>query len=94
MKPHWREDVIDPKERSIFEALSDPKWDFRTMDALMKKTGLSQSEIELIILRYENLIRESPVRDPKGRRLFTLKSKKLSMNEILNIARGVVSKST
>jgi len=94
MKLNWLEDVKDPKEHSILEALSDSKWDFRTMEALIKKTGLSQSEIELIILKYENLIRESPVRDRKGRRLFTLKSNKVSINEILNMARGVVSKST
>ena len=94
MKPNWQEAITDPKERSIFEALSNPNWDFRTMDALIKESGLSESEIELIFSKYINLIRESPVRDQKGRRLFTLRSKKVSMSEILNIVRGAVSKST
>lgn len=94
MALNWQEAVTDPKERSILEALSSPKWDFRTMDALVKETGLSQSEIDLIIAKYINLIRESPVRDKKGRRLFTLRSKKVSMNEIINIVRGAVSKTT
>jgi len=94
MHKNWQEIVTDLKERRIFELLDDPKWDFRTMNALKKSTGMSEREIENIITKHLGLIRESPVRDEEGRRLFTLATKKLSLGEVLNIIHTSLTKST
>jgi hypothetical protein len=94
MSKDWQKIVTDPEERRIFELLDDPKWDFRTMNALKKNTKMAEKKIERIISKYPGLIRESPVRDKERRRLYTLTTKKRSLGEMLNIIRTSITKST
>ena len=94
MLKNWQKIVTDPKERRVFQILDDPKRDFRTMSALKKSTRMSDREIEKTISKYHDLIRESPIRDKEGRRLFTLTTKKRSLREMLNIVHTSLTKST
>jgi hypothetical protein len=37
--------INDPKESKVFEALSDPQWDSRTVDGISKATSLTAVEV-------------------------------------------------
>ena len=84
--------VTDPEERSVFAALEDPRWDFRTIGGLISSTNLAPERIRETIARYPAFIRHSPVPSPTGRDLYTLKMD-LSRREALSVARGALSKS-
>jgi hypothetical protein len=80
--------------RLVIDALSDDKWDFRTIDGISKQTGLTQEEvIKALNLLVPNHARRSPVRDDKGRSLYTLKSRKMSAAERASFIRLLLTKS-
>ncbi len=56
---------------------------------------MSGPEVERNLDKYKELgiIRESPVPDEKGRKLFTLAANSSGWAEVINIMRGAVSKS-
>ena len=93
MSSEWKDRIVDPKERKVFEALSDPEWDFRTVGGLSKATGLPEKEVLAVLGEYPDLIRKSPVRDEKGRELYTLRSRSMTVHEFLAQARTIISKS-
>ena len=37
MTVKWDEAIVDPTERKVFEALSDPKWDYRTVHGIARE---------------------------------------------------------
>ena len=90
----WRDQITDPVERKVFEALDDPQWDFRTIPGLSKASGIEESKVKDILERYPQLIRQSPVRDSKGRVLYTLVSKGSSLREWYRTTRAFITKST
>ena len=73
--------------------MDDGRYDFRTISGIKKTSKLTEEKIEEIIKKYKHLIRESPIRDDKNQRLFTLKRKQ-TLPEIMNIIRDITSKST
>ena len=93
MSNGWEDRIIDPAERKVFEALSDPEWDFRTVAGVSKATGLLETEVAAVLEKYPDLIRKSPVRDAKGRDLYTLRSRGIAAQELLAQARTIISKS-
>jgi len=94
MGTSWQNLVSDPSERKVFEALSDPKWDFRTVSGISKATALPVAEVEAILLKYPDLIRRSLVRDEDGNELFTLASRPPGPQEIVSQIRSFVTKSS
>ena len=72
-----------PYEKKIFAALSDAKWDFRTVSGISRETGLSESEVREILGKYPEVIRKSLVRNRDGHELFTLRSRRIKMRERL-----------
>jgi len=94
MSPAWEERIADPMERNVFQALSDPAWDFRTVDGISKSTGISKSEVSRILQKYPELVRKSPVPDHEGRDLYALRSRSVSAREIIAEIRSFVTKST
>jgi hypothetical protein len=68
----WRRIVTDPSEERIFEALDDPKWEWRTISALARASGRKPDEVRAILARYPTLVRKSTVRGADGDELFTL----------------------
>lgn len=93
MQQNWKNIITDINEKKIFEALSESKWDFRTIDGLAKSTKLSTPEVISIIEKNGNLIRKSSIPDANGRDLYTLKEKNIKKKEILNKLRTFISKS-
>jgi hypothetical protein len=93
MSSEWEARIVDPKEGKVFEALSDPEWDFRTVAGVSKATGLLEGEVATVLEKYPDLIRKSPVRDANGRELYTLRSRSITTQEFLAQARTIISKS-
>ena len=93
MNNGWQSIVIDPKEKEVFEALSDPEWDFRTVPGISTETGLTENEVESVISKYPQLVRKSLVPDRKGRGLYQLRSRGISARERLAEARMFIVKS-
>lgn len=76
--PAWQNAVTDSKEISVFHALENPDWDWRTLDGLKKATGLDASEILTIAYKYPQYIR-SGQSNSKGT-VFQLKDRAPSGN--------------
>ena len=69
----WRELITDPQQRQVFEALEDEKWDWRTVGALSKLSGLSEDDVRELAEQHRYLIRRS--RGKSGRELYTLQKR-------------------
>lgn len=94
MTQEWQKKVHDPRERKLFEALSDPAWDFRTVEGISRVTALHESKIFAIFRKYSELIRKSAVPDAKGRDLYTLRSRPRKAQEFFAEIRLFVTKTT
>ena len=79
--------LLDQNEQKVFAALSNPKWDFRTLAGISRETGLPESEVRDILKKYPQWIRQSIVPDRQGRELFTLRSNSIKLLEYLAQAR-------
>jgi hypothetical protein len=79
----WEHQVKEPNERNVFSALSDKKWDFRTVEGISRDTGICESEIRQIIGKYPQWFRKSLALDREGRELFTMRSKPVKLREHL-----------
>ena len=83
----------DPKWERVYEALSDPQWDFRTVEGIARTTGLSGEEVAGVLDRHKGEIRRSMVPDRQGRTLYTLKSRPKKAQEWLAEIRAFLAKS-
>ncbi len=93
MEPKWHELVQTDAERKVFEALSNPKWDYRTIAGLKKATGLSTEEIEAILQKYRNqFVHKAAVPDKFGRDLYTLSRAESDIRDMLFKLRTIMSK--
>ncbi len=86
--------VEEPEARKLLEALADDRWDFRTIDGLSASTGLPEVRVRELLRKYQALVRQSFVVDRQGRELYTLASRRPSLQEVLTNIRAVISKST
>ena len=71
----WRSIITDEREIKMFEALENPKWEWRTVRALSRESGLDQKAIQKIIKMHPELIRKSDVQSQNGEDLYTLQSR-------------------
>ena len=83
LKTDWRSVVTDETEKRIFEALEDPRWEWRTVGALSQASGLSHEEIRRILHKYLHLVRKSLVPSTSGDDLYTLQAKYLERTSLL-----------
>lgn len=72
METDWRKVISDPIEIKVFEALEDPRWEWRTLSALSRVSGLDHEGARRIFRKYPSLIRLSVVPAPNGEELYTL----------------------
>ncbi len=79
----WQEVVTNSDEVSIFEALSDERWDFSTIEGLSRTTGLTEPAVRDILSKYPSLVRRADVSDAKGRELFTVRERPVRIREKL-----------
>ncbi len=76
-------DNLNAKEHTVYKALSDEKWDFRTVDGICKETGLPPLDVTGALKKLENLgfARKSLVSDRNGNEIYTLGRKPRSRSE-------------
>ena len=79
----WEEVISDPSEKEVFVALSNPQWDFRTIQGISKETVLSESKISNIMEKYPDLIRQSLASNRHKQDLFTLRENPIKLRERL-----------
>lgn len=79
----WREVVTDQAERRIFEALEDPRWEWRTVRALSHASSLSTDEVRRVLSRYPLLVRKSVLPSPSGDDLYTLQARHFERKSFL-----------
>ena len=68
----WKDIVEDPREVSLFQALEDDRWEWRTIEGLAKATGLTVEEVRGVLAKYPQLILTSSVPSPAGDDLYAL----------------------
>ena len=79
----WAARIDDPSKRPIFEELSDPRWDFRTIRGIASATGINESQVQKVVESHSDLIRKSYVPNKAGEALFTLRGKPVKLRERL-----------
>jgi hypothetical protein len=80
-------------DRLVLDSLADEKWDFRTIEGIAKETGLPKEEVLQTLDRLLPWgVRRSPVRDARGRSLYTLQSRKMKTPEKAALLRLVITK--
>lgn len=57
--------------QSIFSALDDPRWEWRTVAGISSDTGLSPEEVRRVLNEQRDQILKSEVPSTKGEDLFT-----------------------
>lgn len=70
----WRKYIRGSEERKVFEALDNPKWDFRTIKGIARETRIGSGKVREIINRYPEFIIK--VTGPSSEYLFTSKGNK------------------
>lgn len=89
--PDWRSVVTEPREVLIFEALEDPQWEWRTLDALGTISGMSRDEVRGIVAKYPVFARKSQVPGQSGQDLYTLQSRYYERQNPIQKAWGFLS---
>ena len=64
----------------VREALSNPKWDFRTVGGIARDTELSREQVERVLADHQDLFRQSRL-TRNGESLYTLREKPESLRE-------------
>lgn len=75
----------------VHSALDDPKWDFRTVEGIVRDTGLEPERVKRLLDRHRSEIRQRMSRD--RRIIYTLKSRPMKMREIIADLQVYASKS-
>jgi len=79
--------IIEP----VVAALSDSRYDFRTIEGISKETGLSLAEVNSAIDSLGPAVRMANVTDTDGRSLYTLSSRRKKTREIISEARAFLA---
>jgi hypothetical protein len=82
------------KEKLVLDALSDPNWDFRTVNGVARSCHINEEEVEHILHNYQmaGIVRKYIVPDIDGQELFSLKKNK-NTRELMDSLRVFISKS-
>jgi hypothetical protein len=67
----------------VLAAVSDARWDFRTLRGIADASGLRDFEVQSVLQSHPELFRRSLVPDRKGHSLYTLRSKPIKFRERL-----------
>ena len=90
----WQQVIVDPTEKKIFEALEDPRWDWRTISTLSRVSGLDAESTRRVLQKYPVLVRQSTIPGPGGEELYTLQRRHYERQTVLEKFWTSVSSST
>lgn len=79
---NWRTVVTDAAEVRIFEALEDPQWEWRTVSALSRASGVDDASVRKVLNNYPQFVRQSLVPSHSGENIFTLHERRLRQKSI------------
>ncbi|WP_350644671.1 hypothetical protein [Pseudoalteromonas sp. G24-MNA-CIBAN-0072] len=80
-----RDQAIRPQ---VIAALENDKWDYRTIQGIANELHISPEKVRAIVTS-DNAIRQSVMRDSKGRRLYTTKKRKSAFGDYFSAFRAV-----
>jgi hypothetical protein len=66
-----------PEEQSVFRALENPKYKWRTIAGISKETNVPPEQVLAIVSRFSDHIAKSAAQSSTGEDLYTLRSKYL-----------------
>ena len=84
---------IEQEWTKIRQALSDPEWDFRTIDGLSKATGVAQDRVVSLLASHPDEVRQSNLPDKQGHPLYTLANRPMKFQEFLANTVAFITKS-
>lgn len=90
----WRKVISDPVETKVFEALEDPRWEWRTISALSRASGLDPEGTRRVLRKYPVLVRQSALPGPGGEDLYTLERRYFERQSIFEKVWTSVSSSS
>lgn len=79
----WDNEVTNPTERQVFQALSNPQWNWRTTSGLARESGLPEISVQSVISKHARLVRKWPYPDQQGQEIISLVSESVSIRERL-----------
>ena len=87
-------DTSEPRDEhweAVRNALANPKYDFRTVDGIVRETGLADTEVQQILQQHQDAVRKAYTTDKMGRLLYTLRDRPQSLQEIISNIKSIVS---
>ena len=75
--------TVDAALESVLEAVEDERWDFRTVDGIVRQTGLAPELVQQILDTHPDLFRRSFVSGEDGKALYTLATRPEKLRERL-----------
>ena len=79
---------------AILQALSENKYDFRTVHGIAKSTGLSPEKVTQLLGLMRDQVRTANVTDSRGNLLYTLKTRRKKFRERMSELRSFMAAST
>ena len=92
MDKDWEDIVESQEEKALFRALADEKWDWRTIDTLVRESGMSEKGVRRTLEKYKKFIMKSSIPDKSGNELHTLRSRYIKRQSSLKKALSFISK--
>jgi hypothetical protein len=83
----------DQEWTTIRQELSDPSWDFRTIDGLSAATGLAPDRVASVLDKHACEVRKSNLPDEHGRILYTMAERSMKFQEFLANTVAFITKS-
>ena len=90
----WRKVIEHPSDRKLFEALEDSRWEWRTVPALSKASGLSEDDVRRVLQSHPGLVRRSILTSVAGDELFTLQERHFQRQSLAEKIRNSLSSSS
>ena len=105
--PHVKVVIINTLNMMpLFQALKDGRWEWRTVDALVRESGMTEKDVRRILENCKKYIKKSSILDRSGNELYTLRSRYINkltsgmtrgeandiVNEIIHASRKVDEK--
>ncbi len=81
-------------EDKIKKALSDKRWDYRTVEGLAKELGISADEVKSFLESRRDIVWKSNIPDRNGRDLYTLNERKPESKDFWRNITNFISKSS
>jgi len=70
-------------DEKVLKSLSDPRFDFRTVEGLSSELGLDEGLVRSVLAHHKDVVRVSSATDKRGRTLYALRQRPITAKERL-----------